>query len=139
MARENDMAVKAIMMKAPVTLSPDDTLDLANDIIYLGRVRHLPIVEDGRLVGVLSQRDLFGAAATVLLGLKGKTKKALLKSARIREVMTKPVVTIAPDTTIKEAAQKMAAKKIGCLPVLEAGSLVGLLTQTDIMRYVANQ
>ena len=139
MARQNDLAVRKIMMTAPVTLSPEDTLDLANDIIYLGRVRHIPVVDNGRLVGVLSQRDLFGAAATVVLGLKGKTKKALLKSSKIKDVMTKTVITITPDTGVKEAARKMAAKKIGCLPVLDNGSLVGLLTQTDIMRYVANQ
>src|SRR5262245_66235543 len=115
MARQNDLAVKEIMMTAPVTLSPEDTLDLANDIIYLGRVRHIPVVDNGRLVGVLSQRDLFGAAATVVLGLKGKTKKALLKSSRIKDVMTKTVITITTDTGEKEAARKMAEQQIGCL------------------------
>jgi CBS domain-containing protein len=139
MARKNTPAVKEIMMKAPVTLSPEDTLDLANDIIYLGRVRHIPILDKGRLVGILSQRDLFGAAATAVLGLKGKTKKALLKSTQIKEVMSKTVVTVSPEATVKEAARKMAQKKIGCLPVVDAGTLVGLLTTTDVMRYVGNQ
>ena len=56
--------VREIMMGSPVTLKPGDTLDLANDIISLGRIRHIPVVEDGKLVGLLSERDLIGPATT---------------------------------------------------------------------------
>ena len=58
--------VREIMMGSPVTLKPEDTLDLANDVISLGRIRHIPVVEDGRLIGLLSERDLMGAAATTM-------------------------------------------------------------------------
>ena len=75
--------VREIMMGAPVTLKPEDTLDLANDVISLGRIRHTPVVDDGRLVGLLSERDLMGAAATEIFGLKQKRKSALLKSVLI--------------------------------------------------------
>ena len=67
--------VREIMMGNPVTLKPVDTLDLANDIISLGRIRHVPIVEDGRLVGLLSERDLIGAAASEIFGLKQKRNR----------------------------------------------------------------
>lgn len=136
MPEGKDTPVSEIMMKAPVTLGPRDTLDLANDIIQLGRVRHIPIVDDGKLVGFLSQRDLFGAAAKIVLGLRGGTEKALLRSLQIKEVMSKPVITIHPNTTVREAASLMAREKIGCLPVLDGESLVGLVTQTDILRHV---
>jgi CBS domain-containing protein len=119
-----------------VTLKPEDTLDLANDVISLGRIRHIPVVEDGRLVGLLSERDLIGAAATTIFGLKQKRKSALLKTVLIKDVMKKRVISVKPDTPIKDAAHLMADKKIGCVPVVTAGALVGLVTTTDILRYV---
>jgi CBS domain-containing protein len=128
--------VREIMMGSPVTLKPEDTLDLANDVISLGRIRHIPVVEDGRLVGLLSERDLMGAATTEIFGLKQKRKSALLKTVLIKDVMKKRVITVKPDTPIKDAAHLMADKKIGCVPVVESGTLVGLLTTTDILRYV---
>jgi CBS domain-containing protein len=127
---------REIMMGSPVTLKPEDTLDLANDIISLGRIRHIPVVEDGTLVGLLSERDLMGAAATKIFQLKQKRKSALLKTVLIKDVMKKRVISVKPDTPIKDAAHLMAAKKIGCVPVVESGTLVGLLTTTDILRYV---
>jgi CBS domain-containing protein len=128
--------VREIMMGSPVTLKPDDTLALANDVISLGRIRHIPVVEDGKLRGMLTERDLMGAAATQIFGLKQSSKNALLKSVQIRDVMKKRVVTVAPDTPIKDAAHLLADKKIGCLPVVSEGTLVGLVTTTDILRYV---
>ena len=128
--------VREIMMGSPVTLKPEDTLDLANDVISLGRIRHIPVLAEGRLVGLLSERDLIGAAANQIFGLKQKSKSALLKTVLIRDVMKKKVVTVTPDTAIKDAAHLMATKKIGCVPVVTDGALVGLLTTTDILRYV---
>jgi CBS domain-containing protein len=128
--------VREIMMGSPVTLKPDDTLDLANDVISLGRIRHIPVLEDGRLVGLLSERDLIGAAATTIFGLKQKSKSALLKNVLIKDVMKKRVFTVKPETPIKEAAHLLAEKKIGCVPVVSNDTLVGLVTTTDILRYV---
>ncbi len=128
--------VREIMMGSPVTLKPDDTLDLANDVISLGRIRHIPVVDDGRLVGLLSERDLVGAAASKIFGLKQKNKSVLLKSVLIKDVMKKRIVTVKPETPIKETAKLMAEKKIGCVPVVSDGTLVGLVTTTDILRYV---
>lgn len=128
--------VREIMMGSPVTLRPEDTLELANDVISLGRIRHIPVVDGGRLIGLLSERDLMGAAASQIFGLKQKSKSALLKSVLIKDVMKKRVVTVTPDTPIREAAHLMAEKKIGCVPVVADGTLVGLVTTTDILRYV---
>ena len=128
--------VREIMMGSPVTLTPEDTLDLASDVISLGRIRHIPVVEEGRLVGLLSERDLMGAAASQIFGLKQRSKAALLKSVRIKDVMKKKVVTVGPQTPIRDVAHLMAEKKIGCVPVVSDGSLVGLVTTTDILRYV---
>ena len=127
---------REIMMGSPVTLKPEDSLSLAGDVIALGRIRHIPVVDDGRLVGIVTERDLIGAAASQIFGLKQKNKSALLKSVQIKEVMKRRVVTAAPDTPIKEIAHLMADKKIGCVPIVSAGALVGLVTTTDLLRYV---
>ncbi len=128
--------VREIMMGSPVTLKPEDSLALANDVISLGRIRHIPVVDDGRLVGILTERDLIGTAASQIFGLKQKNKSVLLKSVLIKEVMKKRVVTVKPETPIKDVAHLMADKKIGCVPVVSEGTLVGLVTTTDILRYV---
>ena len=128
--------VREIMMGSPVTLTPEDTLDLANDVISLGRIRHIPIVDAGKLVGLLSERDLIGAAANRIFNLKQKSRSALLKSKVVKNVMKKNVITVAPETPIKDAARLMADKKIGCVPVMSEGALVGLVTTTNILRYL---
>ena len=128
--------VRDIMMGFPVTLGPDDTLELASNVISLGRIRHIPVVEDGRLVGLVSERDLLGTATGRLFGLKQKSKSALLKTVPVKDVMKKRVVTVAADTPIKDAARLMADKKIGCVPVVDDRTLVGLVTTTNILRYV---
>jgi CBS domain-containing protein len=136
MKNGKESIVHEIMMGSPVTLGPNDNLDLANNVISLGRIRHIPVVDAGKLVGLISERDLIGAAASQVFGLKQKSKSALLKTVLIKEVMKKRVITVAPDTPIKDAAQLMADKKIGCVPVVNEGALVGLVTTTDILRYV---
>jgi CBS domain-containing membrane protein len=125
-----------IMIGSPVTLKPEDSLDLANDVISLGRIRHIPVVQDGRLVGMITERDLIGAAASKIFGLKQASKSALLKTVMIKDVMKKRVITVAPDTPIKDAVHLMADKKIGCVPVVSDGVVVGLVTTTDVLRYV---
>ncbi len=128
--------VRKIMMGSPVTLTPDDTLDLANNVISLGRIRHIPVVEKGKLVGLLSERDLIGAAANRVFGLNQKSRSALLKTELVKNIIKKRLVTVTPDTPIKDAARLMADKKIGCVPVISAGALVGLVTTTNVLRYL---
>lgn len=135
---DNKGTVKEIMVGSPVTLAPNDNLDLANDVISLGRIRHIPILDNGKLVGLISGRDLIGAAANRIFGLKQKSRSALLKSELIKNIMKKRVVTVTPDTPIKDAAMLMADKKIGCLPVLSDGVLVGLVTTTNVLHYLAS-
>ena len=107
-------------------------------MISIGRIRHIPVVDEGKVVGLISERDLIGAAAKRILGLKQKSRSALLKCELVKYVMKKRVVTVAPDTRIKEAARLMAEKKIGCVPVIDDGDLVGLVTTTNILRYLAS-
>ncbi|HEX9142842.1 MAG TPA: CBS domain-containing protein [Candidatus Binatia bacterium] len=129
--------VEDIMTRNPHTLQVDDVLDLADDLMSMARIRHIPILERGKLIGIVSQRDLFFSALVQTLGLRQREQKDLMKTIRAREVMTRPVITISPGTSVKEAARLMAENKIGCLPVVKDKEFVGIVTETDILDYVA--
>ncbi len=131
------MYVRDLMQSEVVTLNAADTLDLADDIMRLGRIRHMPVTANGKLVGILSQRDLFRAAISCVLQLRPAAEREWLAKISVHEVMTKKVFTIAPTATIHEAVQKLLDKRIGCLPVVEHGKLVGLLSESDCMRHLA--
>ncbi len=126
--------VRDIMAKNLVVLSRNEYLDLAKDIMTLGRIRHFPVVDGGELIGVVSQRDLYRASLGSVMQFGEKTQNEFLRTIVVKEVMSEPPVTISPDAPIKDAAHLMIDRKIGCLPVMEAGKLVGLITETDLLR-----
>jgi CBS domain-containing protein len=131
-------SVRDLMQRDVATLEADDTLDLADDVMRLGRVRHFPIMAHGELVGVLSQRDLYRAAASSLLQLHYDASRAWLASVSVKAVMSTALHTIGPDRPIRDAVDMMLRERIGCLPVVEDGKLVGLLSETDCLRHLSN-
>lgn len=133
------ITVRHIMTRNPHTLEADDVLDLADDLMTMARIRHIPVLDRGKVVGVLSQRDLFFSALVKAMGVQIREQKDLMKTIRAREVMSHPVITIAPDVSVKEAARLMAENKIGCLPVVEGKQFVGLVTETDMLRHLASR
>ena len=132
------MIVQDLMQADVATLDAKDALGLADDIMQLGRIRHLPVLSGDHLVGIISQRDLFRAAVSSVLHLRKTFEREWLAGIRVREVMTKPVITIGPRDTIRTAVQLMTDKCVGCLPVLEDGKLVGLLSETDCLRFLSH-
>lgn len=127
------MKVRDIMVKEVATLDVNDELSLANDIMRLGRIRHLPVVDGARLVGIISERDLFRSSLAQALGYETKATRELMKSLRIKDIMVTQVITVSPDTDLKTAVKMMVDHKIGCLPVVEGDRLIGLVTETDIL------
>jgi predicted transcriptional regulator len=111
---------------------------MADDIMALDRLRHLPVLDEGRVVGVVSQRDLFRSALAAALGYGERAQKTLLRTIRVKEVMSEPVITVSPEATVKEAAHLMVEHKIGCLPVLQGHTLVGIVTEADVLRHVVS-
>ena len=133
------MKVKEVMVKEVATLDVNDELSLANDIMRLGRIRHLPVVDGARLVGIVSERDLFRSSLAQVLGYGGPTSRELMKTVRIKDIMVREMVTISPELDLRQAVKMMVDKKIGCLPVMDHDRLVGLITETDIMlQYLKN-
>jgi CBS domain-containing membrane protein len=131
------MLVRDLMSSDVATLNVSDSLNLADDIMRLGRIRHMPVVSGDSLVGILSQRDLFLAALSSGLHLRHSQEREWLKKIPVREVMTKHVITVSPDTPIRTAVGLMIEKRIGCLPVVDGGRLAGLLSESDCLRYLA--
>jgi CBS domain-containing protein len=126
-----------IMQAGFVTVSAGDTLSTVEDIMTLGGVRHMPVVRAGALVGVVSERDLLRASLSNLTEFGSEERRAFLQVVEIKRVMSSPPIVISPAAPIGEAARLMAEKRIGCLPVVAAGRLVGLVTETDLLRYFA--
>lgn len=137
MRLDEETKVQDIMTRNPHTLEADDVLDLADDLMTMARIRHIPILASGKLVGIVSQRDLFFSALVKALGVQPREQKDLMKTIRARELMSRPVITISPGASVKEAARLMGENKIGCLPVVKGKQFVGIVTETDILRYVA--
>jgi CBS domain-containing protein len=130
------MLVRDLMQDNVVALEASDTLDLADDIMRLGRIRHLPVIHADYVVGILSQRDLYRAAISSLLQLGRAEEQRFLAKVPVRAVMTPTPLVTTPDASIRSAVRVMLERKIGCLPVIENGRLVGLLSETDCLRYL---
>jgi CBS domain-containing protein len=127
--------VSDVMQSEVVTLDASDRLDLADDVMRLGRVRHIPVLADGRVVGIVTQRDLLAASLSKALEFDPRQRRTFMHSIDVGEVMSREVVTVAADARLGEAAALLLGRRIGCLPVVKPdGTLVGLVTETDLLR-----
>jgi CBS domain-containing membrane protein len=125
-------------MSAPViTFFAEQTLPLAEDIMALRHIRHLPVVDDGgRLVGLVSHRDLLRAQISSLVGLDSDERRARQERVPVQELMTRDVWTVAPDTLASTAGQTLLDHRFGCVPVVDAERrLVGIVTERDYLRF----
>jgi CBS domain-containing protein len=135
------LKVRDVMTADPTTLKRNDKLALADDIMRLGRVRHLPVLDDDgqKLVGIVTQRDLFRDALAQALGYGKPAQRKILDSLAVKDVMATAVVTVRPDASLVYAARLLTERKIGCLPVVENGRLVGILTEGDFVALIARE
>jgi CBS domain-containing protein len=133
------MRVKDLMSRHVVTIGASDSCLDAVARMHEARIRHLPVVNDqGFLVGVVTDRDLrhylFSAPVFKDLGLIGVD--ILLKAVPVAEIMSAPVITAAPEDELIDAAQFMLEEKVGSLPVVERDRVVGIITETDMLRRI---
>ncbi len=134
------LQVKDVMSSEVHTVKRNDELGIADALMKQERVRHLPVLdEDGEVCAVVSQRDLFRGALLRALGFGSRAEELMLKQVVVKEAMSSEIQTTAPDTPVADAARLMIERKIGCLPVIENGKLVGIVTETDFVRLVSEE
>jgi len=128
------MFVGERMSRPVIAVSPDDPI---NEVLAMFRNEHIrraPVMKEGKLVGIVSERDLLNASPSSATTLSVWELNYLISKVTIKNVMTKKVITVDADTPIEEAAKIMADKKIGGLPVVSAGKVVGIITETDLFK-----
>lgn len=128
--------VRDLMTHDVVTLDRNQPLLAADDLMKLGRIRHIPVVDvDGTLAGIVTQRDLFHSGLMRALGYGTHAQRKTLESLVLKDAMRTEVTTVSPDTELSVAAKLMLDRKIGCLVVVEHGKLTGILTESDFVRF----
>ncbi len=115
------MQLANVMTANPVSVSSRDTLATAKDLMDAGRFRRLPVVDEGKLVGILTERDI-------------REHAGVLEHTRVNAAMRTRVVTVTPGDSVEKAARLMLEHKIGGLPVIAKGKLAGIVTITDVVR-----
>jgi acetoin utilization protein AcuB len=110
-----------IMTRHPETIHPDDTLAKAKNMMDAAGFRRLPVVKDGEIVGMLTERNL-------------REHSGYLESTKVNSAMSAPVISVGPNSTVQEATRLMLRHKIGGLPVVDGGKLVGIVTTIDMLR-----
>jgi acetoin utilization protein AcuB len=128
------MLVQDVMQTKLFTVTPETTLPEALRLTGQRSVRHLLVLDGDRLVGILSDRDLKRAMASSATSLEAHELNYLLDRLRVADIMTRAVITIGPMFPIEDAARLMVLEKIGALPVMDGERLVGLVTETDVLR-----
>ena len=126
--------VRDYMTPDPQTLDVGSTLLDAALLLRRAELRHIPILEDGRLVGVLTDRDVGRVAPSVLSRVSPQEYNRFFEETLLGKVMTRNPLSIAPDAPLAEAVNLLFRNKLGCLPVLDGDSLVGIITVSDMLR-----
>jgi acetoin utilization protein AcuB len=128
------MRVKDLMSRPPLTIMPDTAVLEARRIMQEQRIRHLLVLESGKLAGIVTDRDIRLNLPSPATTLSIWELNYLLARMTVGEVMTRNVIVVEPSRDARDAAAVLLAEKIGALPVMENGFLVGIVTETDFLR-----
>jgi acetoin utilization protein AcuB len=130
------MRAKDMMTKNPITVNPDTLVLDAQKIMKQKNIRRLPVVEKGKLVGIVTKHDLLEVKPSPATPVSLHELNYLLSKMKVKEIMEKNPVTITPDTPFEDALRIGQEKKIGSFPVVDKGKLVGIATESDIVRFL---
>lgn len=128
------MYVRDYMSTDPVTISPQDSVGDALELLKKHSIRRLPVMAKNKLVGIVTEADLLKASPSPASGLSIHEINYLFPKIKIKEIMVKDVVTIDPDAAIEEAAVVMRENKFGTLVVVKDGKMTGLITESDLFK-----
>lgn len=132
------MLVRKKMKTDLVTITKNERMTVAKKILEEKNIRHLPVVEGKKLIGLVTNMDIRKAEASPATSLEIRELHYLLDKLTVGEIMTRNVITISPDVSVEEAATILHDNKIGCLPVIEDANLVGIITENDVMEILIN-
>ena len=129
------MSVAEIMTTKVITASMDDSLGKVKELFEKNHFHHIPIVEDGMMVGIVSDRDVLKNLSPYIDSTWANNRDVNTLKKKTHQIMTRQVITVTPEDTIEEAADTMLEQKFNCLPVLDrSGAIVGIITKTDLLR-----
>ena len=134
MPRNSPRLVRDIMTTDVSTLLADEVLLDATLVLARAGLRHIPVMSGDQLVGIVTATDVKHYTPSILSGIPAEEYNRLMATTPISKIMTRNPITIEPDKTIFEAAQLLYDRRIGCLPVVENGSLKGIVTTTDMLK-----
>lgn len=121
------------MSMPPITVEPSTFLLDAALTLRASAIRHLPVVSNGKLAGLLTDRDIQRCAPSRLIPIDEEGYNAVFAGTTVNSVMTRDPMTVSPDATLATAIELMQQSRLGCLPVVEDGNLVGILTRSDLV------
>ncbi|GAB4574809.1 MAG: CBS and ACT domain-containing protein [Anaerolineae bacterium] len=128
------MIVARRMTPNPITATPDMTHPQALDLMRKNNIRHLPVLENGKLVGIVAENDLLSSRPSPATTLSIYEIYSLLDNLKLRQIMSSPVYAVEEDCPLEEAARILTEKKITALPVMRGEELVGIITEIDLFR-----
>jgi acetoin utilization protein AcuB len=128
------MHVRDLMTPNPITVGPDTLVFDARKLMFDNRIRHLLVVGDDRLVGMVTDRDIRLSLPSQATSLSVWEMNYLLARLTVSKIMSKSLITIGPDCEAADAARLMLARSVGGLPVVEWGRVIGIVTETDVVR-----
>jgi CBS domain-containing membrane protein len=132
------MLVRDLMTEHVFAVRPQDSLTTVADLMQERQIRHVPVIDaEGDLIGLISHRDLLRNALIEQAEVPDYVEQAVLDRLRARDIMTAAVESVGPDLDLRFAAQVLYEQKFGCLPVVEGRRLVGILTEADFVRLMA--
>lgn len=127
--------VRNLMSTDLFTLNEDDNIETLEELMKWRRIRHVPIVSlEGQLVGLITHRDFLKIAVSELARITKGEKQKIYRSIPVTEIMGHKVITVEPETSLREAAGLLYQHKIGCLPVVKNEKLVGIITEADFVK-----
>ena len=128
------MLIGERMSKPVITIPPEMPISDALNLMKKEQIRRVPVVKNGKLAGIVSDKDLLNASPSPVTTLSIWEMNYLLSKITVSEVMSKNVMTVTEDTPIEQAARIMADNKIGGLPVMRDGNVIGIITETDLFK-----
>jgi len=129
----NEYFVRDVMSQPPITVAPSTFLLDAALTLRASAIRHLPVVADGKLAGLLTDRDIQRCAPSRLIPIDEEGYNAVFAGTTVNRVMIRDPMTVSPDAPLVTAIGMMQQSRVGCLPVVENGALVGILTRSDLV------